>query len=458
MAIVPNSDPPHIPQSSVGENGRMRSPLPTPGRNNRLENLWQRVSGFLRSTFTGSRRPLATQPVGRDPYSVVNRNYDLEISEYPVRDAGRATQIIELCEHCPEAAAAIGRLSDDCVSSVDGDDLGFNLSEDTAASTPEKIVKLDPQVLQIGREAIARCLPLSDTKVILERMLSYGDCFCELSLDMRNGMVTGLMPLPTWEMFRVEPQGELLGFQQRRSLWDEARQISFVPPKVIHWRYRRKNLYGRPLFFESRDDWQNLKEATWDLASAAHEVGVNPTVHTMPDGADPEYRDSYALNHQAKMRDGIITHYYLMPGEQLAKLSNDWPDLKSLSDTVLLWRSRIVMKSGVPPYLLGLPAVGAQDISGQPALAYSRFVNAIRGCFTEGVIQLICTELALRGYDPNEWRPQLKIVYPKIAVTTFDQSGGTAEDEDAESDEVPDTEETDLLRASNGHYALHRHN
>lgn len=416
----------------------MRSPLPTVGRNNRLENLWQRISGYVRSVFSGSQRPLATQFARGDRFSAVARNFDLEIQEYPVRDASRATEIIEMCEWCPEVGTATQTLIDDVFSSADGDDQGFALSEFTAQSTEEEEIKLDPTILQIGRDAIARCLPLSNSQMIVERMLNYGDAFVELSLDLRAGMATGIMPLPTWEMFRIEPQGELLGFQQRRSLWDEARQISFVPPKIIHWRYRRVNLYGRSLYYESRSDWANLKEATWNLASAANDIGVNPTIHEMPEGSEKEYVYDYSTDHRAQLRDGIITHYYILPGTKIDKLANSNPDLKALADTVLMWRSRIVMKSRVPPYLLGLPAVGARDIAGQPALAYARFINAIRGCFTEGVIQLICTELALRGYDPAEYRPQLKIVYPKIAVDVFNQAGGTAEEADTEDDETPD--------------------
>lgn len=419
----------------------MRSPAPTPGRNRRLENLWRLITGFTRRIFGGSQRPLATRGRG-GALSLVDRRYDLEISEYPVRDSERARELIEICEYCPEAAAAIEWIVGDCLSSQDGDDQGFRVADTLVDESP-----VNPDVYRIASDCLTRAFPATAAEMALERLTSWGDAFAELAIDERRNEVQGVMFLPTWELFRIEPQGELLGFQQRRSLSD-SNPIPFVPLKVVHWRYRRKTLYGRGLFYESGEDWANLRQATRDLAAAAIAVGINPNVHELGEGADKEYLEAYRAGQRDQRMDGVITDYYLLPGEKISKLATVNPDLTALAETVLTWRSRIVMKSGVPPYLLGLPTVGAREIAGQPALAYARRINRIRGCLTEGIIQILHTELGLKGIDPSLWLNKLRITYPKIVVNTFDEAPGADENPgsgaDTESLKLP------ILSLSNG--------
>lgn len=398
----------------------MRSPAPTPGRNRRLENIWRLITGFYRRVFGGSQRPLVTRWRG-DALSVADRRYDLEISEYPIRDAERARELIEICEYCPEAAAAIEWIVGDCLSSQDGDDQGFRVGEELIDGSP-----VNPTVYRIAAECLTRAFPANQAELALERIASWGDAFAEVALDERANEVAGLMFLPTWEMFRIEPQGELLGYQQRRHLSD-ADPIPFLPLKVVHWRYRRKVIYGRGIFYESGSDWANLKQSTRDLTEAAIATGVNANLHYLPDGADKDYLESYKQGQRDQRADGAITDFYLLPGEKIEKLASINPDLTALAETVLTWRTRIVMKSGVPPYLLGLPTVGAKEIAGQPALAYARRINRIRGCLTEGVVQILHTELALKQIDPALWLNKLRIVYPKIVVNVFDERPGADE-------------------------------
>jgi len=380
----------------------------------KVEGLWSRITGAFKLLFQGSQRPLAAAQFQRqDHVTVRGRNFDLEISEHPVRDCEKARELLELTEYCPEAAKATQVLVSSAFSSADGDDQGVTLSDTCNDGTP-----LDAIVYEIGMAAIARVLPLSSLMMATERILSYGDCFAEISIDERANQINGLMFLPTWEMFRVEMQGELQRFDQRRRLYEENPAVSFPPAKIIHWRYRRKNLYGRSLYNEGLEDWGRLKRATEALLFAS-ESSIAADLHVMHEDADEAYLEAYKDEQQRMRVDGIITDYYMMPTGKVERLSSN-PDLKALADSVSLWRSRLIMLSGVPPYLLGLPSLGAKEISGQPALEYARHVNSIRACLTEGIVQMLYTQFALLGIPEERWRGRLKLTYPKIAVNVFE--------------------------------------
>jgi hypothetical protein len=418
----------------------MRSPIPTPGRNRRLENLWRSLTGFVRRLFEGSQRPLTGQRRGIGAYALKtnrDRNYDLEIQEYPVRDSERARELIELNQYCPEVATAIDVVKGDAFSSADGDDQGFTIGDTLIDGSA-----IDAGMYKLGLDCIARCMPHSTAQMILERMLAYGDTFGELAIAPNFSQVNGLMILPTWEMFRQEDQGELFGFHQNRQLWEEKPEREFAPGKVIHWRYRRYNLYGRSLFAESLTDWAQLKRATQNFGDGCEALGVNPIIHEMPEGADSDYVQSYKAGQRDQRADGVVTDYYLLPGEQVRRMAATNPDIKPLADAVLLYRSRIIMRSRVPKYLLGMEGSGAQDISGQPALAYARFVNEVRGCFAEGLTQLLQTEFILHGYPEQMWRG-IRIVFPKIVVSAV--AGSDPNGDESNKPGIVDTEKLELL-------------
>jgi hypothetical protein len=392
-----------------------------------FETLWNTLRGKSNPPMQGHFRSYSK--MWGSEATNTGRNYDLEIHESPIRNQdGKSRELIELHECCPEVNFAIETLVQDCLSSADGDDQGIIINEQIREGET-----VDPEVFRIGMDLIDRLLHYGDLAIVLERMLNWGDAFIELGIDTHEMAITKLMPLPTFEMFRVEPNGILERFEQRRS-WSSDDQIEFSPIKIAHFRYCRKNLYGRGVFSASLEDWARLREATEDLALASREIGVNPTYHRMPTDQNEAYREAYRENHQAQILEGVIAHYYLMPGEEIGKVGNSNPDLKPLIDSVLMWRSRIVMASGVPPYLFaGLPTIGAKDISGQPALAYARRINGIRAQVTEGIKQLIDTELALKAIPRERWK--YAIGWPKISVSQFDKNAANV----AESDNL-DTE------------------
>ena len=404
----------------------MRSPYPTPGRNNVFERIWQAITGFTRTPVQGQQRPLG-QSLRNDPSpgaTLLERKYDLEIKEYPVRDAGRARQLIEMVEFCPEVATAINEISDSVWSSADGDDQGFAI----APTLNDNQTPIDPEIDRILGRVVDEVIGGSELEPAAERILAYGDAFLNLGVNTRKMRIERILFLPTWECFRIEDnQAQLLGFEQRRSLFDQDAN-QFHPLTCVHFRYRRKVLYGRSLFEESWQDWENLKDATEDLANASRAIGINPNLHIMPDCADEKYRGDYKRAYEEKRRRGVVTDFYLMNSADIRKLSQANPDLKALADTVLFWRSRLVMRSRVPPWLLGLPSMGAREIAGQPALAYARFINRVRMSVAEGIRQICNLELALNGIDKSRW--QYRVIFPKIYTNPYaEQLNPTEADE-----------------------------
>jgi hypothetical protein len=399
-----------------------------------LEKIWPSLGVANQTPVLGQQRPLALDPLGVDDFSAIWRRYDLEISEFPVRDhLNKGKKIIEMVEYCPEIATAIDIISGDCFSSDDGDDQGFGIGK----TLNDGVTLIDPEIEKILGRLIDEVIGGVTLELAAERMIAYGDAFASLGVDFKAKKITKLLFLPTWEMFRVElNNGHLERFEQRRYLSDEN-GICFHPIFCVHWRFRRNKLYGRSLFLECISDWENLKQATEDLAFASRSIGVNPNLHIMPDCVDEDYRKDYKKAYEDKKRTGLVTDFYLMYGADIKKLSQVNPDLKVMGDSVLMWRSRIAMRSRVPVWLLGLPSIGAREISGQPALAYARFINRLRMNLTEGIRHICNLELALNGISPERW--QYKIVFPKIAVNPYGLS--LSIDDESSNQEIEDLDE-----------------
>lgn len=373
--------------------------------------------------------------------SAQERNYDLEVSEIPVRSALKARELIEIRENCPEAGLSVAIISDDAFSSVDGDDYGVVVSENDINGD-----RLDPQVYAVTSACLRRVLPLSTLKKVIDRMMSYGDCFGELAIETRGKrQVSAIQLLPTWEIFRVEDQGVLERFEQRRYLHDKT-PVIFAPAEIIHWRYQHDFLYGRSQWHQSVPDWLNLKKGIANYIQAGNDVGVNPTVHIGPQGTNKEWMINYRSLHQDSLADGVETHLYMANGGDIRKLANNNPDLSALREQVELFTRRFVGRSRLEAWKFNIFNVGAKDLSNQPSLAYARFINGIRGDLSEGIKQILQTELILKGIPIERWQGLIKLSYPKIYVDIYNGQ----EIDLAESDEHPDSEPKNKLSVVGG--------
>ena len=411
----------------------MRSPYPAPGRNTIFEQIWRAASQWSRTLAPGQQRPITLtylhDPIGE---TYQDRWWDLEITEVPVRDSARARRIVEMIEYCPEVATIIDEYVDSTFANQSGDDQGFAI----ALTLDDNVTPIDPTIYKILNRVIEEVVGGTALDPAAERCLQWGDAFAGIGVDTRKRRIDKLLFLPTWEMFRVETnQGELLGFEQRRSLQD-ADPIQIHPLTCVHWRYRRKNLYGRSLFLESLEDWEALKDALADLRSASRAIGVNPNLHRMPEGTGKDYLEAYKAAHEKRKREGTITDYYLMCGSGIEKLAGSNPDLSAIIGNIEMRRRRIVMKSRCPLWILGFDSNGAREIAGQPALAMSRRINKLRMGLSAGIKHILNLELALHGYSREQWR--YRIIWPKIYVDVLEQQLDPIQAEEANATGVQD--------------------
>ena len=163
-------------------------------------------------------------------------------------------------------------------------------------------------------------------------------------------------------------------------------------------------------------------------------VAERPVVHVMPEGMDEAFKRQYKTEYEAKLKEGPVTHMFLMAGGSVGRVGQLPSNETSLRDNVELWRSRIGMVSRIPPWLLG-ERRGLRDLGAQPALSFSIAVGSVRICFAKGIKQLINTELALKGIPKEQWH--YNIMFPKIYTNPFAETDSNLEgieDNDGKSD------------------------
>jgi hypothetical protein len=417
----------------------MRSPNPTPGRNRIFEKIWRFLTVWSRTEIEGQQRPRSgwrnwtyndTTQEGRD--------YDLEIPEIPVRNPNLATQLIELRYCCSEAATAYDAINGDAWTSHDGDDQGFDISD----TLNDNKTKVDPKIQEILRRVIREVLIPSEPKIVGERLLAYGDSFASLGINSKAMRIERILYLPTWEMFRLETkQGELLGFEQRALLRDPD-PIQFHPISIVHWRYRRDNLYGRALFLECLKDWCRIEQILDDIAEASHAVGINPNIHILPCEYDEEQANEYKIMYEGAKNQKILTDLYMYGGGDIKKLSNSNPDITALLKAAEFFMARFVRRSRIPPWMLGFPGIGAREISGGPERAYARLINDFRQSLSTGFKQIFNLELALQGYPREQW--QYRIIWPRFYIDPFKQQLDPDHDE-SNSQEIEDLDYLSMI-------------
>ena len=373
----------------------------------------------------------------------VGGHYDQEKRIVPIRSPRRAKRLSQIAA-LPEAATIIGTVSNDVFSSQDGDDLGFTIADTLADG--ETLV--DPLVQQICIDAINRTMRGNLLITAVEELLEGGDSFRSIVLDKRLTQVIKVKELPPWEMFRVEDaDGDVVQFEQRQHSTDSDPDYVLSPAVCVHFRFRRDRLYGRGLFEEMYPDTISLGKGMDSLDAAVVSVGVNPNVHTLHSGADVGFLQQYKREHEQRVRTGrTITDYYMLPSQEtggdagtVKKMAQINPDVKALLDNINARRRRFAMAGRLPPYLLGLETTNGKDIAGQPALAYSRFINGIRSILGEGIRQILDVELALNGITDADYR----IIWPKIYVHSLEnvmsgESEGNPEDDEMNDEAVED--------------------
>jgi hypothetical protein len=373
-----------------------------------------------RPKFEGNSRP----SLGNNNFiSLLQRRDDPDLDEIPFRDSRRARQLMNFVDNNPEVDTAQEIFSDYTLGSEAGDERGFAIVENE--------FNRFPQTVKIAQELQKRVLSGVDFQIAVDRFMRYGDAFGNIAIDFNNMQINGFQFLPTWQTFRVEAgdlpeyqklvqdgqvtSGQLIRFEQYRKISDQD-PIKLHPITVVHWRYRQKNKYGRSHYRVAVADGQRLERAIEVLEAVSAEIGYNPVTHFMPEGTDEAYKQQYKTEYEARLKEGPVTHMFLMGGASVGRVGQLPANETSLRDNVELWRSRIGMISRIPPWLLG-ERRGLRDLGAQPALSFSIAVGSVRICFAKGIKQIINTELALKGIPQNQWH--YNIVFPKIYTNPF---------------------------------------
>ncbi len=380
-------------------------------------NLFKKIANRIRGAKPSNIDPPGTQRPARkerwhDTTVPSGRDYDNEIDDIPVRSPDYAIAVMDLCRNCPEAAAAIDTIVHATLTDPTGDEVGFTATADEGYSNIQAILD------RVMNDAVGGLKSQQALFDLLEGGNAFATPLLEVAPNETGYRLRGLSFRPPWEMFRIEDKhGNLQGFEQRAYTHDTDAEF-YHPLACIHWRFRQRKLYGRSLFHESIQDWADLKEVKTDLIRGARAVGLNPMVHTMPEGSGSFYREEYQKAHQASLRTGAVAHIYLDYGATVGRVNTSDPDLEALQSTMEILQRRIILKSHVPPYLMGMIQAGAQDLATQPAHQFARFISNLRMCFSQGIRQAIDLELALHGVPREQWKYQLQ--FPKTVINPYE--------------------------------------
>ena len=401
----------------------MQSKVRQSKANNLLTRLWRFLTSWRRTKgIQGSRRPavMALSARGR------KHHHDLEVQDYPIRDREVAIELIDLWNYSYVARHTLSYAARDVFSNPDGSDQGWKVSK---YLDQEETVEIDSEVYAVINNLATRrnganyVLGGSLLKPAIREFLGFGDSFWELGIEREAGTnlygIQRTMKLPPWEMFRVEDlHGVLLRFEQRRTLLGIKPYAMFVPPKIIHFRYEPRNLYGTSIFKQSLESRADRLEVRKDMGRAARAASVAMKKHHFPEGWDIDQRRQYRSDYEALLAEGAITDMFLHDGLDIDEIPS-----RSAGMNMLINQDRYLKYEEVPPgfpvwLFPGLYEKGAREIAGKPAEAYLRMRNDWCGILSEGIRWACDVELVLklgieRYRQLKKQTPELyRIVFP----------------------------------------------
>ena len=413
------------------------------GRNKLITRIWRFLTSWRKTKdIQGSQRPAALAISA----NARRRDYDLEIKDFPIRDRELATQLINLWNYGYAPRHALSYAARDVFSNTTGDDQGWRISK---YLDEEKTIAVDGEIYDVlhafetRKCGAAYVIGGNHLKRAVPEFLAYGNSFWELAIERETGTnlygITRTMKLPSWEIFRCEnDHGMLECFQQRRFVYDQNPYAVFAPPKIIHFRYEPKSLYGVSIFQQSIDPYTDRLEVRKDMGRAARAAGVVMKKHHFPEGWDLEQRAQYKADYQALLDEGAITDMFLHEGLNIDEVSDRNFDLRPLMD-----QDRYLKYEEIPPgfpvwLFPGLIEKGAREISGQPAEAYARMRNDWCAVLSDGIRWACDVELVLklgmsrytelrRKYGQlyriefPKWKVESSTKPPKVENTELDQ-------------------------------------
>ena len=396
-------------------------------RFNWTKQVFNTLTASIKSKIIGSQRSLPRSRFGGGLFSGRSTDYDLEIEEYPIRDRVKAKHVLEILEHSSEAGLAVDIYRTDVRSSADGDDQGFTIGK----FQPDGETPIDPIIKSVALELFERVYPVSLIDMMISDLIGRGDHFQSIGF-VREGFsrkdtdyaIGKLLRIPPFEMFRLEENnGELIGFEQRRTLTQSSPDYFWNPAQMVHLRYRRRGLYGQSVWYQSAWDWQEYKRSKEEYAIGRRGLALNPRKHIMPKGTKADFAIAYKKDLDEKVKNGteIITDFVMLPEGDIQSLNAGNSGVKDLLEAVTYYRTAIIMPTQIPAWrFAGFRNDSAQDYVGQPALAWVRAVNGVRAILVEGISQVLDTELILKfgadWYIKNA-KGKYRISFPEIKTS-----------------------------------------
>ena len=372
-------------------------------RFNWTKQVFNTLTASIKNIIIGSQRSLPRSQFSAGLFSGRTTDYDLEIEEYPIRESIKAKHILEILEHSSEAGLAIDIYRTDVRSSADGDDQGFTIGE----FQPDGKTPVDPTIKSVALELFERIYPISLIDLMISDCIGRGDHFQSIGF-VREGFsrkdtdyaIGKLLRIPPFEMFRLEQDnGDLTGFEQRRTLAQHSPDYFWNPAQMVHLRYRRRGLYGQSVWYQSAWDWQEYKRSKEEYAIGRRALALNPRKHIMPKGTKADFAIAYKKVLDEKVKNGteVITDFVMLPDGDIQSLNAGTSGVKDLLESMNVYRTAIIMPTQIPLWrFAGFVSNSAQDYVGQPALAWVRAVNGIRAILVEGISQVLDTELILK--------------------------------------------------------------
>ena len=336
----------------------------------------------------------------------------------------------EMDDTVDEVATALDILADCAVSAEDGQ-TAFTVQ------FPD-----DQEIPQRAKDAIAALLDEThlqeESYKIARSTLKYGDQFLQVVVDRQTMQICRIVPMPVRSMKRNEDEAGLLQQGDRQGAWafeqyrigTSAFIAGFYDWQIVHLRWSRpeNSIYGRGVFYSTRNAWKKLKameEAlaiNWLTRAFARLLFKIDTTGM----SDKEARAHVRRFRQAlltkKLASGtlsddpltVIRDIYLPVAYNILE---DGSKERSLDDVTVLdtantgfknlesleyFRSKLLMRSRVPRAYLGLERdVNARATLEQEERQFARTERRVQAMLTAGLIQIIDLQLILAGIDPK---------------------------------------------------------
>lgn len=402
-----------------------------------------------KASLQGSRIPLTVGAIQR--YSL-----ELEVPDVAIRPINQSLEtsydLLEMMHWSYEVKNGLEYIARDVFCDASGRVGSWSVGPDieSGRSPHPDVVAI---ATDLGKRYSGKTMVLGGSRLARAAIesLGLGDACMELAIEKegigRNDYgISNSLYIPPLTVFIDEGvDGQLNGYWQRQKMTPSDGDRFLHPVKTLWFSYNKRGLYGSPSTLPSVPTWQKLKKCASDVEEAARANGIIPWLHIMPDDRGEDYKESYKQEYQSLRSDGIITDLFLSGGADVRKAATGTASIQSLIDYWLQLRYQMV-PPGVPLWFypgLGMDSATGKELANQPAAAYIRMVNSLRGMIGEEIRWAINLELILkRGIEFMLDNQHYDVVWPElevIPVTTNDvQKQGKKKE--PEEDEDPNDE------------------